>query len=162
MHNTIDHFLSATNGAGRLMAHVRMLSGLQRAYSQLVPDHLGQSSQVVNCKQGIVVIHADNGAVAAKLRQMATRLTGEFVKRGVECSGVQIRVQATTPPPQAAPMTPRQLSANAGKTLRDAAAALPDPALRAALERLLAHAAVAPDTEKTADENVVQPDPNAP
>jgi hypothetical protein len=146
MHNTIDHFLSATDGAGPLMAHLRMLSGLQRAYSQIVPDHLGQASQVVNCKQGVVVIHADNGAVAAKLRQMATRLAGEFVKRGVECSGVQIRVQATAPAPQAAPIPVRPISEATQKTLREAAANLPDPALRAALERLLEHALVAPDT----------------
>lgn len=144
MHNTLDHFLSATNGAGSLMAHLRMLSGLQRAYSQIVPDHLGQSSQVVNCKQGIVVIHADNGAVAAKLRQMATRLAGEFVKRGVECSGVQIKVQANAPAPSTPPKTARPLSAATQKTLLDAAANLPDPQLRAALERLLNHAVIAP------------------
>lgn len=119
------------------MAHARLLIRLQNAYRNIAPSYLSESSAVANFKQGIMVIHADNSAVATKLRQMATSLAGEFCKFGVECSGVQIRVQASQPPPKTRTLSHRPLSARAGGTLDELAKKLPAGDLQSALRKLL-------------------------
>lgn len=142
MHDSIQNFLNATNGAGSVVAHARLLIRLQHLYGDMAPSYLGQASTVANYKQGVVVIHADNGAVAAKLRQMATTLADEFCKLGVECSGVQIRVQASQIPLPTRISPQRAISARAGGTLDDLSKKLPDSPLRDALKTLLDHALI--------------------
>jgi hypothetical protein len=111
-------------------------------YGDLAPSYLSQASTVANYKQGVVVIHADNGAVAAKLRQMATTLTSDFCKLGIECSGVQIRVQASQIPLPTRASPQRAISARAGGTLDALSKELPDSPLRQALKELLHHARI--------------------
>lgn len=142
MSQPLDSFLTSTDGAGKLMVHARLLLKLGRIYAGVAPAHLGQASRVANYKSGTVVIHADNGAVAVKLRQMAPSLTSEFSKRGVECNGVQVKVQAPEivqqfPAPEAKP-----LPASASRELSALARSLPDSPLRQALENLVARAAI--------------------
>lgn len=139
MHDSIQNFLNATNGAGSVVAHARLLIKLQHIYGNMAPSYLSQASTVANYKQGVVVIHADNGAVAAKLRQMATTLANDFCKLGVECNDVQIRVQVSQIPRQARISPQRALSARAGGTLDELSKKLPDSPLRNALETLLTH-----------------------
>ncbi len=119
------------------MAHARLLQKLGRIYAQVIPVHLGQASRVANFKSGMVVIHADNGAVAVKLRQMAPSLTGEFSKRVAECSGVTVKVQALDIPDQSSDPTAKPLPAGARRDLSTLADSLPPSPLRDALETLL-------------------------
>lgn len=114
---SLQHYLQASDGAGKLMAHARLLIQLRHAYQEIAPNYLHQASVPANYRNDasnrrIVVIHAQNGAVAAKLRQIAPRLAEGFCKRGVECNEVQVKVQAsrTTPPspdPRCKPLSAR-------------------------------------------------------
>ena len=142
MQDSVQNFLNASSGAGSVVAHARLLIRLQRMYGDLAPSYLSQASTVANYKQGVVVIHADNGAVAAKLRQMATTLTSDFCKLGIECSGVQIRVQASQIPLPTRASPQRAISARAGGTLDALSKELPDSPLRQALKELLHHARI--------------------
>lgn len=139
--SSIDDFLTDTDGAGRLMAHARLLQKLGRIYAQVIPGHLGQASRIANFKSGTVVIHADNGAVAVKLRQMAPSLTGEFSKRVAECSGVTVKVQAIDIPHQSSVPTVKPLPEGARRNISALAEALPASPLREALETLLKRSA---------------------
>ena len=147
MPNSLKHYLEATDGAGRIMAHARMLVRLRRIYEEIAPSYLQQGSVLANYKRGtssgIVVIHACNGAIAAKLRQTAATLAEGFCKRGVECNEVRIKVQA----PENHPKTPRPrqkpLSANAYGALTRLHDKLPEEeTLRHSLARLLARCAL--------------------
>lgn len=137
MQASIENFLNSAGGASSVVAHARLLIRLQNFYRKLAPSYLSESSTVANYKLGIIVIHADNGAVAAKLRQMATTLAGDFSRFGVECNGVQIRVQASQPLEKPRPQVHRPLSARAGGTMSELAKTLPVGSLKSALEQFL-------------------------
>jgi hypothetical protein len=67
---------------------------------------------VANYKSAVLVIQAaSNGAVAAKLRQMAPTLVSELLRRGLECTGVQVKVQARPGEKRTRVPEPRPLSA---------------------------------------------------
>jgi hypothetical protein len=141
MQNSLENFLDAADGAGKVLAHARLLIKLTRIYKDIAPTHLSQSSNLANYKSGIVVIHAFSGAIAAKLNQLAPTLADGFSKRGIECNGVQVKVQARKISPQLMPSTKKPLSSKTSIQLEGLRDSLPASSLRAALENLLAHAA---------------------
>lgn len=143
MHNSIASLLEKTEGTARLLAHARLLQKLARRYETLVPGGLGQASRVANFKSGLIVIHADNGAVAAKLRQMSQRLSDAFRQAGVQCNGIEIKVQPSEIPCQSSASHLKPISARSAGTLGATAASLPEGSpLRAALEHFLARASI--------------------
>lgn len=141
MNHSLESYLEAANGAGRLLAHARLLVRLARLYQQIAPGHLSEASTLANFKSGIIVIHATSGAVAAKLRQLAPTLADGFRQQGIECSGLQVKVQAYKTIEQSRsstlkPLTPMACGAIGG--LRDT---LPESPLRSALDTLLRRSA---------------------
>jgi hypothetical protein len=110
------------------------LLALQRHYEQLVPPTLARSSHVLQLEGQILTLAADNGAVAAKLRQLAPELTGQFRNKGCEVAGIQVRVQVSSSSDR--PPLPARLSAAGRKRLIESAAELPDSPLKDALQRL--------------------------
>lgn len=141
MQNPLESYLNAADGAGPIVAHARRLIYLERLYQAIAPSHLGLSSHLANYKSGTVVIHAANGAVAAKLRQMAPSLADGFVRKGVECNGVQIKVQAEQIEKQSITSTQKPLSRDTCETLVHLRDSLPDTPLKEALGVLLDRAA---------------------
>ena len=141
MQNSLENYLEAADGAGKVMAHARLLIKLTHLYREIAPTHLGQASSLANYKSGIIVIHAVSGALAAKLRQMAPTLAESFSKRGIECNGVQVKVQARKINTQSRASTQKPLSSRSSRSLEDLRDSLPDSPLRSALESLLTHAA---------------------
>lgn len=136
----IDECLASAGSLARILEHARLLLRADAIYQRVAPAALCRSSRVANLKSGILVIHADNGAVAAKLHQFTGRLTNEFFKQGLECSGIQVVVQPALPAlvKQNLPPAAKNLPPVARRDLGALAAALPDgDALRSALERLL-------------------------
>lgn len=149
MHNLLENYLETADGAGSVLAHARLLIKLTRLYEGIAPAHLGQASRVANYKAGIVVIHAVSGAVASKLRQMAPTLAEGFSRKGVECTGVQVKVQAREEHKPARSSTQKPLSLRSSQELRGLSGSLPTSPLRSALENLLARAVIAPDPAGT-------------
>ncbi len=141
MQNSLENYLEAADGAGKVLAHARLLIKLTHLYQEIAPAHLGQASSLANYKSGIIVIHAVSGAVAAKLRQLAPTLADGFSQRGIECTGVQVKVQAHKIVMQSMASTKKPLSPRASQELEGLRDSLPASPLRAALESLLAHAA---------------------
>jgi hypothetical protein len=92
---SLDAYLNSAGGLARLSAHAGRLVKLQRVFEKIAPSYLAASSRVANFKLGKVVIHADSGAVAAKLRQMLPSLLDEFSLEGAEVTEIQVKVQPT-------------------------------------------------------------------
>lgn len=136
-----EHYLNRDAAAGKVMAHVRLLLKLSRRFAAIAPVGMRSAARVANYKSGIVVIHADNGAVAAKLRQMSRRLSSELSQGGAECSDIVVKVQPRQNLRQSITSTLKPLSGKAFGMLQSTSENLPPGPLRAALEHLLARAA---------------------
>ena len=141
MNHSIESYLEAADGAGKIMAHARLLVKLARIYQEIAPAHLSQASSLANFKSGIVVVHAVSGAVAAKLRQLGPTLADGFCKRGIECSDVQVKVQARKMVAQSMSSTKKPLTPGASRSLEGLRDSLPSSPLRAALATLLERSA---------------------
>ena len=141
MTNGLEHYLDNDAAAGRVMAHARLLLRLTRRFEAVAPAAVAHSARVANYKSGKIVIHADNGAVAAKIRQMSQRLCDELSKGGTECNGIEVKVQPRQIPCQSTTSTQKPLSEGTCGVLRSTSENLPKGPLRDALETLLARAA---------------------
>lgn len=78
-----------------VMAHASEVLKAGRIYQQIVPPVLARISRVANVRAGVVVIYTEHGAAANKLKQQTSYLIGEFLKKGLDCTGIEIRVQPT-------------------------------------------------------------------
>lgn len=125
-----------------LMAHASEVLKAGRIYQHVVPPALARISRVANLRAGVVVIHAEHGAAANKLKQQTSYLIGEFLKKGLYCTGIEIRVQPTSirEPDLSAHQKP--LSERTLATLEDAAGKMrAGSPLKEKLEYLIRHVA---------------------
>jgi hypothetical protein len=143
MYNGPEYYLDQDANAGRVMAHARLLLKLTRRFEAVAPAGLRHAARVANYKSGTIVIHADNGAVAAKIRQMSQRLSDELSKGGAKCIGIEVKVQPHQTPYQSMSSTPKPLSGRTFGVLQSTAENLPKGPLRDALDKLLKSAAKA-------------------
>ncbi|MEZ5616117.1 MAG: DUF721 domain-containing protein [Rhodocyclaceae bacterium] len=136
---SIDAYLDSAGGLARLSAHAGRLVKLQRVFERIAPSHLAASSRVANFKLGKVVIHADSGAIAAKLRQMLPSLVDEFSFEGAEVTEIQVKVQPGGVAPQHKKRVVAPTVGSSAKTgLTRLAEELPaDSPLKEAVERLV-------------------------
>ncbi|MDR0441087.1 MAG: DUF721 domain-containing protein [Candidatus Accumulibacter sp.] len=139
---TLEDFLDSADGMGKVLAHVRELRRLAGLYLEITPAYLAEASRLVNFRSGIVIIHATNGATATKLRQLAPTLTDGFSRRGVACSGVEVRVRTGGFPARAGISSTRKpLSGQTFRTLGRLRDSLPDSELRRAVDTLIRRSA---------------------
>ncbi len=140
--HSLKDLLQEDGGAGKLLAHAQFLTRLTEIYAVAVPDYLSPTSRVVNYRAGIITIHADNGATAAKLRQMVPRLMEAFVSEGIKCNDLRIKTQAPAfkmsgeSTGSDIPIA-RALSEKARTEIAACLHSLPDSPLRSTLQRLL-------------------------
>lgn len=136
---SLDAYLNSAGGLARLSAHAGRLVKLQRVFEKIAPSYLAGSCRVANYKLGKVVIHADSGMVAAKLRQMLPSLVGEFSLEGAEVTEIQVKVQPSHVAPQHKKRgAPPSVGSAAKSGLHRLAETLPEDApLKESLERLV-------------------------
>ena len=129
-------------GLQPILAHGEKILRANRLYESIAPAMLVKVSRIANIKSGLLVIHADHGAAAAKLRQMARFLIQEFEKRGFECNDIDVRVQDALSLPAQAPAKQKPLSEQALTSISKLQDQLPaDDPLRAHLAHLVDRAA---------------------
>ncbi len=141
MYKGPEQYLDSDAAASRVMAHARLLLKLSRRFEAIAPAGFRHTAHVANYKSGKIIIHTDNGAVAAKIRQMSQRLCSELSKGGAECNGIEVKVQPRQIPYQSTSSTQKPLSVRACGVLRSTSENLPKGPLRDALDRLLESAA---------------------
>jgi len=139
---TLNDCLNADETMARLAAHAGRLLKLQRIIETTIPTALAQSCRVANYKLGVVIIHADNGAVATKLRQIAPSLGDELRSSGSEITEIRIKVQPRdalqSPTPS---ISVAELSVQTKQGLTSLSAELPEGSpLKDALLRLVSRA----------------------
>ena len=135
MPHRLNAFLASTSELRQLSSKAEQVTALQRQYERLAPPTLLKCSRVLQLRQQVVVIAADNGAIASKLRQMTAELISLFQARGCEVTGIQIKVQVANPTP-VIPPKPRQLGKAAQDALNELDENLAESPLKTALRRL--------------------------
>ena len=121
-----------------LNREIRQLMAMQSVLAEVLPGNLATSASVALGKAGEMILFADNGAVAAKLRQMAPRILISLRQRGYEITGIRLQVQVSI---RDNPLPQKQISLssearNAIDLLSERLKASP---LKAALKRLGRH-----------------------
>ena len=71
----------------------RRMRELQRVFFDSAPPPLARVTRVKALRAGTLYLSADNGAVAAKLRQLAPRLLTAIRERVPEINGIRVEVQ---------------------------------------------------------------------
>jgi hypothetical protein len=138
MYKGPEHYLDSDASTSRIMAHARLLQKLSRRFEAIAPSGLRHAARVANYKSGKIVIHADNGAVATKIRQMSQRLCDELSKGGAECSLMEVKVQPRQNLTKQRLQHQNPSLARLSGCLQATAENLPEGALRKALEHLVA------------------------
>jgi hypothetical protein len=129
----IGDLLVATDELKALSARTRRLRELQTLYLRSAPRELAGSSRVKSYKAGVLCVTADNGAIAAKLKQLAPTLLASIRKNDAEITGIRIEVQVGKVPKQALPGRKKNLSDQSLDSVDALATEIPAGPLKLAL-----------------------------
>lgn len=90
----LSGFLSEpTSGLSRLTAEAKRLLVLSHIWEAIAPSSLARFSRVGPVKDRVLTLYADNGAVAAKLKQQLPRFLLNFRQRGHDLTALRVVVQ---------------------------------------------------------------------
>jgi hypothetical protein len=149
MHSkNIRAYLDSATGIAALLPQAERLIELRRIYMQIMPQQLLRSSSIVNYKQDIVVIFAENNAIAAKIRLLSPRLVNDFSKRGVQVTRIRLEVQPRQTQPELQTSKHARLSPAGAESLGALAKGLPESNLKRALAGLASRGASEQDRDK--------------
>lgn len=133
----LGDYLDRGDGTSRLVPQAALLLAIRQHLNEVLPDNLRRSCAIANFKQGVVVVIADNNAVAAKLRHYEPKVIETLGKRGLKATGMKVEVQGTQ---SFAPQVPEKkalfLPASAGEALARLGRRLPDSRLKQVVETL--------------------------
>lgn len=138
MSNPIHRFLGAGDALARLRDHASRLRRLQTVLEQHLPPALAAGCSVANLKGDTLVLLANGGAVAARLKQIAPTLADQITASGVPIRTIQVKVKVLEEPEARRAAPDRRLSDAGKRSLADFSSSLPaDSPLRESLERLI-------------------------
>jgi len=130
-------FLDSSATLVALSAQVERLLELQRIWERIAPPNLAHACNVASLRDQVLALYANNGAVAAKVRQLAPTLLEKAQKSGLEVTAISVRVQARPEMPENKPIKTLHLGPSAAASLRLLAGRLEESPLRQAVERML-------------------------
>lgn len=133
---TAHSFLTAAPNLQTLLQQAQKLQALQNAWNEIAPKPLAAASRIGAVRGQTLIVYASNGAVAAKLRQLAPSLLEKMQKRGVEVTAIRVDVQVEAPPPGKKPKD-LAISPNALNDLEKLESSLADSPLKNALHTLI-------------------------
>jgi hypothetical protein len=139
----VNDFFARSESTAQFIAHTRLIARLKAGFVGIVPANLAAQARVANYRPETktVVIHANNGAIAAKIRQVNQRLQNGFVKMGMQCNQIEVKVQPAQLPAQSILVNKRSISRRSARSLLACADAMPpDAPLALALRAMLARA----------------------
>lgn len=143
MSQPLRRFVDAGSNLESLRDHAQRLIELQHHVNAALPATLAAACHVANLKGDTLLIHADNGAVAAKLRQATPRLVEALAQHGVRLASIKIATRPAHAAPPQRPPTRRTVSGYAQQGMQTLADQLPaDDPLRKALERFVTRSRV--------------------
>ncbi|MGH8448219.1 DUF721 domain-containing protein [Pseudomonas sp.] len=124
-----------------IFGHAQRLGHLQRLLESQLQPAAREHCHVASWREGHLLLIVTDGHWATRLRYQQKRLLRQLMAfdEFASLTRIQFKVQPSTQPQSATGQT-MDLSENAAETLQATADGINDPGLRAALERLAAHA----------------------
>lgn len=95
---SLQEHLASGDSMARLAAHAQRLLQFQRLLEAALPAALRPYARVANFRLGKLLIHAENGAVAAKIRQFGPSLANDLSNKEAKITQIEVRVQARNRP----------------------------------------------------------------
>lgn len=135
MSDRLSTLFSNSRELNLLATKAKQLMALEQQVALVIPPSLMRGCRVMHLNQQTLTLAANNGAIAAKLRQMATELAAQLRDKGCEVTGIQVQVQVSAPP-LVAPNQPAVISTSGKNEISGFASNLPDSPLKEALLRL--------------------------
>lgn len=136
----IDFYLNSSNSLRQLADEARRIAELQQVFLKVAPQPLAQACCVKQLRAGILVLLAENAAIAAKIKQLFPRLLTHYQKLGWQVTSIKVEVQVSETGQQPAAGRARaRLSIETIENLERLAADLEDSPLRQALTNMVAH-----------------------
>lgn len=81
-----------------LSVHNQQTQVAQKLWEAIAPDNLAQFSQASSIKNQQFTIHANNNAVAAKIKLLSPNLLLKLQKQGCEVTSIRVKVQVKSSP----------------------------------------------------------------
>ncbi|MCB1906237.1 MAG: DUF721 domain-containing protein [Rhodocyclaceae bacterium] len=138
----LDRYLEHSDTLAALHVHAARLARIDALFRRSLPPHLAGACAVANLRAGSLVVHAESGAAAAKLRQAVPSLLEGLAIAGVVVERITVKVR---PPRRSAPRPPvtrRSVPPSAHRAIDTLADSLPaDSPLCVALRRLITRSA---------------------
>lgn len=119
----------------KLVTKAKELTSVQKIWNEIVPSQLKQFTQAGNIEHKRLTVHAENGAVAAKIKLLLPSLLSKLQKQGVEITSIRVQVQAHSEIEKVAKPA-RHLSESASKSVGSLAKQLEGSELGDVLARL--------------------------
>ena len=132
----IDQILAATHELATLSRAAHRLAELERLLLSATPRALSEATRIKSFRAGMLVVSADNAAVASKLKLLAPQLLIQIREREPEVTGIRVEVQPA-PGAERRPSRKRGISDGALAELRNLAEGLGESPLKSALNRLV-------------------------
>ncbi len=111
------------------------LTSIQKIWNEIVPAPLRPHAQAGNIQHKRLTVHADNGAIAAKIKLLLPSLLTKLQKQGLEITSIRVQVDIQFKEEKAAKPS-RHLSTNASKSIQNLADQLEGSELGDVLARL--------------------------
>lgn len=131
-------FLAEDDKLRQLTTRVQALLALQRIWETVVPASLAGVSHIGQSDAGETTIYCDNGAAAAKLRQLLPTLAEALRGKGVATANLQVKVRAQAIPVQMRAVHKREISRAGLDNIARLSDRLEAGELKSALDHLLA------------------------
>lgn len=121
----------------RLTAEAQQLMALGRAFHALLPAALAEHCRAVRIRDDELVVFADNGTVAARLRLIGPGLLPQLARQGFVARQLRVKVAINLPKPVKEKTL--NISEAALDGMEQAASSVSNPLVSQALARLIAH-----------------------
>jgi len=133
---SVKSLLAHSNVLGRLGAELDRQQRLLAAVRELLPPPLDEHCNAARLAGERLTLETQASAWATRLRFLAPQLLRRLRVRWPRLREIRVRVRPAERPRPARRRPPPRLPAASARLLLEAAAAIEDPDLRAALERL--------------------------
>ena len=98
---SLGELLEQSDQSNSLISHANFILDLRKALAKVLPGDLSRHCSIANYKNAKLVIFADNNAIAAKLKLLATglpsKISGQLLQTGRQVTAVAIEVQPRAP-----------------------------------------------------------------
>lgn len=132
----IGDILGTADELGSIAVASRRVAQMQRVYLEAIPRDLWNSSRIGWARGAVLTVCADNGAVAAKIRQLGPRILKHLRQSGFEFNSMRIDVQVGQNAGSSAYSPHKSLSKHALSAIEETLSRIDDSPLKSALARL--------------------------